>query len=388
MSKFMMSRAREKEFGRERPAAENHRHGNAVERRTSVAPSEDDLPPASVTVIIPCFNYARYLPKAIASALSQTEEVVDVIVVDDASTDDSLAVASAMAAADARIQVIAHPKNAGPVQTFNDGLAVAQGEFLVRLDADDLLTPGSLKRAVAVMRRFPSVGLVYGHPLHFTGDALGVPRTNSTRWTIWPGQQWLRDRCHSGYNVITSPEVLMRRSVVAMAGGQKELAHTHDMEMWLRLSAFSDVAYIQGADQAWHREHPESLSARRVDALLDLKERKAAFDLLFSSVGERIVDARASHEAAMRAIAAQALQLAAVEYDHGRESPDLVAALIDLARATTPDVESTPGWAQLNARRQLGASRTARRPGAMLARARRKLQRVVQQHRWHTRGVV
>ncbi len=121
--------------------------------------------PATVTVVIPCYNYARYLPAAVASALSQHAADVDVIVVDDRSTDDSLAVARELADADARVRVIAHESNAGPVQTFNDGLAAARGEFLVRLDADDMLTPGSLRRALAVMQHFPSVGLAYGHPI-------------------------------------------------------------------------------------------------------------------------------------------------------------------------------------------------------------------------------
>jgi glycosyltransferase involved in cell wall biosynthesis len=359
----------------------------SVAQKVTVAAADEVTTPATVTVVIPCYNYAQYLPEAVGSALTQHGHMVDVVVVDDASTDESLAVASALAAEDARVKVIAHKKNSGPVQTFNDGLAIASGEFLVRLDADDLLTPGSLERAVAVMRRYPSVGLVYGHPLHFTGSPSGKARTKATRWTIWPGQEWLRDRCHSGYNVITSPEVLMRRSVVAQAGGQEHLDHTHDMEMWLRLAAFSDIAYIQGADQAWHREHANSLSARKVDPLLDLKERKAAFDLLFSGTGSRIVDAEANHRAAMRAIAAQALQLAVVEYDHGRDTPDFVSALVDLARIADPDLERSQNWRALKTRRQLGPRRTARRPWAMLARARRKLHRVVQVHRWHRIGV-
>ncbi|MGN6549908.1 MAG: glycosyltransferase family 2 protein, partial [Pararhizobium sp.] len=105
----------------------------------------------TVTVVIPCYNYARYLPDSVGSALTQEGADVDVVVVDDRSTDDSVAVARAFARADPRVTVVEHAVNAGPVKTFNDGLALARGEFLVRLDADDLLTPGSIARSLAVM---------------------------------------------------------------------------------------------------------------------------------------------------------------------------------------------------------------------------------------------
>ena len=62
------------------------------------------------------------------------------------------------------------------VATFNDGAKTATGEFLVRLDADDLLTPGSLARATQLARAYPSVGLVYGHPIHFSTESLPESR--------------------------------------------------------------------------------------------------------------------------------------------------------------------------------------------------------------------
>ena len=180
---------------------------------------------------------------------------MDVVVVDDRSTDDSLAVARALAADHPAVRVLAHEINQGPVATFNDGLEFVSGEFLVRLDADDLLTPGSLARSAALARCYPSVGFVYGHPLHFTSEPPAA-RLRVRSWTVWPGRHWLADRCRTGLNVISSPGVLMRTSVVQRVGGQQELLCAHDMEMWLRISAFADVARVNGPDQAWHRDHP------------------------------------------------------------------------------------------------------------------------------------
>lgn len=358
-----------------------------VERVLRLRPRPPRSADATVTVVIPCYNYARFLPAAIGSVLAQQGVAVDVVVVDDASTDDSLAVAHDLARRDPRVSVIAHAANAGPVQTFNDGLAAATGEFLVRLDADDLLTPGALQRAVAVMQACPTVGLVYGHPLHFSGDHLPPHRDRATRWTLWPGKRWLADRCRSGVNVITSPEVLMRRSVVGRVGGQQPLDHTHDMEMWLRIAAFADIAYIQGADQAWHREHAQSLSARKVDAYRDLVERRLAFEVLFNGMAGGIADAAALHAEARRAIAREALLRAVRAYDRGRVEPEGIEALVDFALSTAPEVRAAGIWSDLQRRQQRGQFRASRYPGAFVGRAQRWLANAIRWRRWHRHGV-
>ncbi|MBU5424215.1 glycosyltransferase [Cellulomonas hominis] len=302
----------------------------------------------TVSVVVPCHDYARYLPGAVGSALTQEGVDVQVVVVDDASSDDSLAVARRLAAADPRVTVLAHPRNTGPVATFNDGLALATGEFLVRLDADDLLTPGSLARSVALARTHPSVGLVYGHPVHFT-DALPPARTRARRWTVWPGRQWLADRCADGYNVITSPEALMRMSVVRRVGGQRPLAHAHDMEMWLRLAAFADVGYVGGADQAWHRDHPASLSAREVDDATDLRERAAAFAELASGVAADLPEMPALVAAAHRALVRQVLRAGRYEADRGSRDPARVRRMLAEVTAVAPGLPASADWRAVDA---------------------------------------
>lgn len=341
---------------------------------------------ATVSVIIPCYNYGRFLAEAVFSALEQDKVGVNVIIVDDASTDDSAAIALGIAAADERVTVIRHEVNEGPVQTFNDGLAVAGGEFLVRLDADDLLAPGALVRAAAVMRAFPSVGLVYGHPLHFAGRP-PVARTDATRWTIWPGREWLAERCRTGLNVITSLEVMMRRHVVDQVGGQRALAHTHDMEMWLRISAVSDVAYIHGADQAWHREHPASLSARRVDALRDLEERRDAFALLFDGNRLSIAGGEELHLLARVALACDAVELASRQFDRPLADIQLVQRLEAIARGLVAEVDTVPGWEGLRRRKAMGAGRASRHPSFFAERVVRGLFGRYRRLRWHRAGV-
>lgn len=310
-----------------------------------VAPRQWSGPPAHVCVVVPCFNYARFLPEAVGSALGQDGVEVEVIVVDDASTDDSLAVARSLAESDSRVRVLAHERNAGPVATFNDGLALATGEFLVRLDADDLLTPGSLRRSVDVVRALPTVGLVYGRPIHFH-EHRPAPRSHAREWTLWPGVQWLADRCTDGFNVITSPEAFMRMSVVQQVGGQRPLAHTHDMEMWLRLAAFADVAYIAGADQAWHRDHAVSLSAREVDRSRDLRERLDAFKELGAGVARERPGVQELVARARASVAVDALRMARHERDRRPGVRGDVDALLAVALEADPTIVSTRLWAQ------------------------------------------
>ncbi len=344
-------------------------------------------PGATVTAVVPNYNYARYLPDAVNSVLSQRGVTVDVVIVDDASTDNSVEVARKLAADDKRISVLVHNTNTGPVTTFNDGLAEARGEFLVRLDADDLLTPGSLERSVAVAQHFPSVGLVYGHPLHFSGARRQPARVKPTTWTIWPGRKWLADRCLDGFNVITSPEVLMRRSVVDLVGGQRPLAHTHDMEMWLRISAFSDVAYIQGVDQAWHRDHAESLSARDVDCLRDLTERWDAFRTLFSGKAGELAEADELRRCSMRAIAAHALEEAVYAYSKGTADRRQVERYKELARSAVEDVETLPGWLALQRWTAISPRQVVNNPMFFLQRAHRRIRSAMAWRRWHQGGV-
>jgi glycosyltransferase involved in cell wall biosynthesis len=236
----------------------------------------------TVTVVITCYNYGRFLPLSVGSALDQAGVAVDVIVVDDASTDDSLDIARSLARADSRVGVIALSRNQGPVGAFNEGMAEAAGEYLVRLDADDGLTPGSLQRALALASRYPNVGLVYGRALHFTGEAFPAASTDVVSWLVWSGPSWVNYRCSELRNCITSPEVVMRTSVARRVGGLRELAHAHDFEMWLRMAAAADVGRLDCPDQAWHREHEDSRSALHLNALTDLEERAQCFELFLA----------------------------------------------------------------------------------------------------------
>jgi Glycosyl transferase family 2 len=346
---------------------------DTVKRRIRTRPTVgDDWPPARVSVVIPCYNYAHFLSDAANSALSQKDVEVDVIIVDDASTDNSAEVAHSLAGSDPRIRVIENQTNMGPVDTFNNGLEAVTGEFIVRLDADDMLTPGSLSRSVALAGRFPTAGLVYGHPVHFIEDqgdteltsVWGNPEIISPgdkptytadvrSWTVWPGMSWLRDRCRTGFNVITSPEVLMRASVVDQVGGQKPLPHTHDMEMWLRMATVCDIGRVDGADQAWHRDHPHSLSSAVSDGLEEWRIRQLAFDTLLAHPDPPFDESKELHELSRRTIASTVLRQASHSFDRGHADPRDIARAEHYAADLYPEASNLPTWRGLQRRKRL-----------------------------------
>jgi GT2 family glycosyltransferase len=320
-------------------------------------PRRSDARCPLVSVIIPCYNYGRFLPESIGSVLSQRGVDVEVIIVDDASTDDSAAVAERFAAADARVSVLRHTKNAGHVVTFNDGYAQAAGEFIVRLDADDLLTEGSLSRAIALFDEFPRVGLVYGHPQHFTTSTPPAARLPEPGWIVWSGRDWVAERCRRGVNCITTPEAIVRADVMKRIGALDTRLHfAQDMEMWLRVAAVSDVGFVAGPDQALHRDHPASMSATSGSAaLLDLVERRTVFDVLFEGPGGEIPGADKLHDVARRCLAGQALERSIRSLTRGESSG--VDELVSFAETTYPKVAEMPAWRDL----QLAQGRGPRR---------------------------
>jgi hypothetical protein len=342
-----------------------------------------------VSVIIPCFNYGHYLRDSVGSALAQDEVDPQVIIVDDASTDDSAQVAAACARSDQRVTVVRHAANTGHVQAFNDGLKEATGEFIVRLDADDLLTPGSVARAVALFDAFPKVGLVYGHPVHFTGAVPRDARTTVRGWRVWRGEDWVAYRCARGVNCITTPEAVIRASVMYSIGGLNTALHfAQDMEMWLRAASVSDVGWVDGPDQALHRDHPGSMSATNGSGqLLDLQERARVFEVLFAGAGRCLARAAELHQAARQALAAEALTAAYHAYDRGRTSTVDVQSFVDFALTACPGARSLPQWRALRRRTRVGERLARVTPVFTASAIWRRLQWQADYRRWQRTGI-
>jgi len=276
-----------------------------------------------VSVVIPCYDYGRYLPEAVASALDQPGVDVDVLIVDDRSTDDSAAIAQRLAAADPRVDVLLHETNRGHIRTYNDGLAAVTGEYVVLLSADDVLTHDSLGRSVALMEAHPEVGLVYGAPRDFStehapadGRAGGLEGGleawpgATLSWSVWPGAAWVAQMCRRGRNMIRCPEAVMRTSVLREIGGyDARFPHSGDMLMWLRAAARSDVGRVNGVIQAYYRVHGRNMHTVDFGGVLDdFVARRETYREFLDSDGALLDDPDRLWRLARRRLAREALR--------------------------------------------------------------------------------
>jgi glycosyltransferase involved in cell wall biosynthesis len=314
----------------------------------------------TVGVVVPCYNYARYLSACLDSVLAQPGVTLDVLVIDDASSDDTRAVAEDYAARDSRVRVISHSVNAGHILSYNEGLSDVQGEFLVLLSADDALAPGSLQRATSVLASHPAVGFVYGPVRSFSGEIPRkpiVPRLAATK--VWPGSRWLERRTLLVTNCITSPEVVMRRAVYEGVGPyDPALPHTGDLAMWMRAASITDVAYVHGPPAAFYRQHAGNMhkevfkSGQTEGMLVDLRQRRQTIEAVFVDNA----DARAAlmRDTAMRQLAAEALGAAARAYTWGLTADWPVDDLERFAEECWPDYRELAQFRSLERRRERG----------------------------------
>jgi glycosyltransferase involved in cell wall biosynthesis len=329
---------------------------------------------SSVSVVIPCYKYGHFLEDAVASVLDDQQGVdVRVLIIDDASPDDSAEVAAKLAARDPRVDVIVHESNKGNIATFNEGLLEwADGNYCLLLSADDRLTPGALRRARDLLDANPNVGFVYGNSLYvMDGAPLPQARTRVRGWSVWPGAWWVEHRFRQAENPITSPEIVVRTSLQKRMGGyDPQLPKAADMEMYMRLAAHADVGFIRGADQAYYRVHGQSMS-KGVSALMDLRQRRSVFEVVLDRYGDRLPDTDRLSDMVHRRLGREALWAAGRVYDRGRirrterarrflgawaneDAQEDIDELLAFAADCWPEVSRLPLYRTLQSRTSIG----------------------------------
>jgi glycosyltransferase involved in cell wall biosynthesis len=310
-----------------------------------------------IDVIIPSYNYARFLPACVESVLTQPVADLRVLVLDDASADNTAEVAVELMARDPRLEYRRHTVNRGHIATYNEGLEWAAGDYTLLISADDLLTPAALDRVVWFLDRHPEVVLACGQQVVFeSGRPLPkpclVPPGPEAR--VLTGQEFIEKACSSGNNPVATPTAVVRTGLIRQIEGYRpELPHTADLELWLRCALHGSVG-ILAVDQAYKRMHGRNMQLEYVGlALADVRQRKAAFDLLFQEHGDRIPDHARLHKLATRNIAEEAAFWEASRAfdrgDLGRYREFLLFAL-----AAYPELPSCPEWSRLKWKRRLG----------------------------------
>lgn len=186
---------------------------------------------AMVTVVLPVLNGASYLASAIDSILRQDYPDLKLLVIDDASTDDSGEIARGFALRDPRVEVYAHTSNLGPAACMNEGLAMCASKYLARMDADDIAFPSRIGKQVRFLDRHPDIDVL--------GSAMRLISSDGS-WlggAVYPEtHEQIRFSLLFG-SAVGNPSTMLRVSTLQRLKAQYDptLRCAEDYDLWCRL---------------------------------------------------------------------------------------------------------------------------------------------------------
>ena len=215
-----------------------------------------------VTVVVPAYNRVRYIERTVESVLRQTYPAVQLVVVDDGSTDGTRELLE-LYADRGQLTLLSHPnhENRGQSASINLGLEHATGDYLCILDSDDMFVPTKLEVQVRFLEAHPDIGLVYSN-----GHA--VDQKDRVLYEIHPANHEEENdpnRLLMDCYFLLPQNAMVRRSVMNEAGHFEEAFRSaQDHDMALRIAELTKMAYIPD-HLFFYRRHGESISATRQD---------------------------------------------------------------------------------------------------------------------------
>lgn len=224
--------------------------------------------PNRISVILPVYNADRFLVNAIDSILAQSFRDFEIIAVDDGSTDQSAAILSEFAVRDPRVKVISRG-NTGIVGALEAGRAIAKGEYLARMDADDWAAPERFARQLEAMKSDSSL-VALGSSVTFM-DVAGntvescdrVTEPSSIRAGLLAGDG----------GTLIHPSVMFRTKAVAIVGGYRESAqYVEDLDLYLRLEMIGNLRNLP-EQLLKYRVHPTSINFTKSDGREEVRLR-------------------------------------------------------------------------------------------------------------------
>jgi glycosyltransferase involved in cell wall biosynthesis len=192
-----------------------------------------------VTVLMPVYNGERYLREAVESILDQTFTDFEFLIINDGSTDRTVKIIESYS--DPRIRLVHNEKNMKLIATLNKGLKLARGEYIARVDCDDISLPERLAKQVAFMDANPEVGVLGTafQTIDSYGKSLNSP-------ILYPSQYSFLRWSLCFYSPIVHPTVMMRKELVLGADGYSpEAIHVEDYDLWRRLSGVTQLSNLQ-----------------------------------------------------------------------------------------------------------------------------------------------
>jgi glycosyltransferase involved in cell wall biosynthesis len=190
-----------------------------------------------VAVVIAAYNTEAYIRETLESVFTQSLENIEVIVVDDGSTDGTQKILGSFS--DRRLTVLCQ-QNGGVSAARNAGLAAARAPYVFFLDADDILTHDALLRMSSTLDRMPERVACFGHHLKIAEDGSELSRRSHLRWKLFPGDDTLRHLIAK--NFICGAVCIRTGAARAVGGFDPALSLGEDWEFWCRLALLGDFA--------------------------------------------------------------------------------------------------------------------------------------------------
>jgi glycosyltransferase involved in cell wall biosynthesis len=312
---------------------------------------------SSIDVIVPCYNYGRYLDQCVDSVLQDQNLTTRVLIIDDASSDNTPKVASGLADQDSRVTYWRHQTNKGHIATYNEGIEWASADYMLVLSADDYVLPGALSKAAACMDKNPNIGFVFGPYLELFDDGRLTP-SNYTK-SLGSSLPWISISTYDYFRLnrplcpVATCTAVVRTAMQKWIGGYRpELWHAGDMEMWLRFAAHGPVGRMTDY-QGVYRLHAKSMSRPAWENVItDLKQRKEVFDLTFQSYGHLVPAADELKKYLLEGLAEFALWGLGPPFNRGDFAE--FDELMEFALRVCPDIRKSYNWKLQKVKRILG----------------------------------
>jgi glycosyltransferase involved in cell wall biosynthesis len=247
-----------------------------------------------VSVVVPSYNHARYLPQRLDSILGQTVRDLDVTIIDDASSDNSLEILRKYEK-DPRVRLIVNPANSGNTfKNWNAGVRASSGEFLWIAESDDYADALFLETLLARLERSPSVGLAYCRSF-MVGDRNEVLGTDDTLNKKYFARNWAEDHQANGKDEIvnflvfrnTIPNasaVVMRRENFERIGfAAEDFTLAGDWHTWIKMLQVSDIFYC-AKPLNYFRCHDSSIRQRMSGKIGQMEESCRIFQYVVSTM--------------------------------------------------------------------------------------------------------
>jgi glycosyltransferase involved in cell wall biosynthesis len=219
-------------------------------------------------VLTTVYNGARYLDEAIESIFGDGFADFEYVIVDDGSTDATPEILARAAERDPRIVLLRNETNRGIAAAANRGLSIARGEYIARLDADDISLPGRFAREVAVLDANPDIVMVSMNYEYFSAD--GIVRGRSHRDHPPSVIEYLLNFSNA---VGGHSQVMFRRSVAeAVCGYDETCAAALDYDLWTRIVRHGRIVVLPELGMRY-RMHTESVSTRSGDTQIEVTKR-------------------------------------------------------------------------------------------------------------------